>query len=513
MRGWRIFFPLFVAVTLGAAGVLAYFGVQSAADADRVAVESVRANNARLVDEKIDRVERKLIDTENVLLDLMSGVDGNTFRQRWDDYVGPSPFVRSVFLLGPEGEIIAWVSSRQGSARGEFFQLFRSRVLPDLGLGRWPPGMLKHLHARYEGHFSLFAYQTRLLRGLPLTTVLEIDQDNIVGDIFPKTFDSLRGEIHFAVYDQDGSLVYGASFPEDEPFTDGGRFPTTLYRWTLRLSPARAEALSAAIAARAVWRDRLLLFSAIILLVGVLGVGYTAIQAQRLAALKTEFVSNVSHELKTPLSLIRMFAELLRFGPARDEKKTREYVTIIHRESERLAMLIENVLDFARHERRERLVFSPLDLGETVSKAAESLRPRIEQEGHRLVVEVAPGLMIRGDGAAITRAVQNLIDNAAKFSERGCEVRVVCSSQEGEAWLSVADTGPGIPPEDLPRVFERFYRGQRRGGRLVRGSGIGLSLVREIARQHGGRAEAESRLGAGSRFTLFFPLMSPEEGA
>lgn len=504
MVSWRWLFVWFAVVSFGAAAGLSYVALESASEVERLAVESVRLHTARLADEKVDRVERKLIDTENVLLDLMSGVDEQGFRQRWDDYVGPAPFVKSVFLLGPEGEVLSWVSAREGEARAAFLQHFTSRVVPDLELRRWPLGMLKHLHARYDRRDSLFAYQRREFMGRAVTTVLEIDQDNLLGDIFPKTFDALRGEVRFSVVDQSGELIYGDP-PRGESLGKVERFPTTLYRWTLHLAPDQGEALVEASARGGALRGGLVLLALLILLLGVAGVGYAAVQAQRLAALKTEFVSNVSHELKTPLSLIRMFAELLHKRPAREEKKGREYVAIIHRESERLAMLIENVLDFARLEKGQKIERQPVSLREVAERAVEALRPRLEQDGFRLVLRVEDTPSVLGDGAALGLVVQNLLDNAAKFSERAGELRVEVGREEGAVWLAVEDDGPGIPEDELPRVFDRFFRGKRRG-RPVRGSGIGLSLVQEIARQHGGRVEVTSALGRGSRFVVRLPV-------
>jgi two-component system phosphate regulon sensor histidine kinase PhoR len=485
MFSLRLLFPVFVLVALLSAATLAYLGIKSANDSEDLTTQSLISNTTRLAQEKVDRIERKLIDTENVLLDLMSGVDEASFLQRWDDYVGPAPFAKSVILLGPQSDILARLTVRKGKEREAFFTLLNERIIPDLEVGKWPVGMLKHFHTRYQNRFYLFSYQAREVQGRVLTTILEMDADNILGDIFPKTFDALQDEFHFVITDQSGAVIYGEPFSSVGPYTKEIQFPTTLYRWRLALSPRQASALSAAANSRSVLRYELFAFAAFILLIGLLGIGYTVKRERDFANLQADFVSNVSHELKTPLSLIRMFSEMLRYGPARDEKRTQGYVEIIHREGERLAFLIDNVLDFSRFEQgKSKRAMKPFALDEVVARVVEQLRPRLSRDGHEIVAVLQSKATCIGDADAFSLAVQNLLDNAAKFAEPPCEIRVNTQAEGDEAIVSVEDAGPGIAPEDLPHIFERFFRGKRQGQKPVRGSGIGLSLVSSIVKQH-----------------------------
>ena len=370
MFSLRLLFPLFALVMVLSSTTLAYLGANSAVESEQLTTESLIANTTRLAEEKIDRVERKLIDTENVLLDLMSGVDEAAFLQRWDDYVGPSPVVKAVVLLGQQGEILARLTSRPQEERDGFFALLNEKIISELGIGEWPVGLLKHLHMRYQKRFYLFAYQARSVQGRTLTTLLEIDMDNILGDIFPKTFDSLHSEFQFVITDQSNAVIYGEPFTSAGPYTQELQFPSTLYRWRLTLAPRQADALLLAASARATLRYELFALSAFVLLVGLFGVGYAVARERTFATLQADFVSNVSHELKTPLSLIRMFSEMLRFGPARDEKKTQGYIEIIHREGERLALLIDNVLDFSRFEQgKTKRAARPFSLDEVATRA------------------------------------------------------------------------------------------------------------------------------------------------
>jgi two-component system, OmpR family, phosphate regulon sensor histidine kinase PhoR len=178
------------------------------------------------------------------------------------------------------------------------------------------------------------------------------------------------------------------------------------------------------------------------------------------------------------------------------------------RESERLSNLIENVLDFAKVERgRDAYDFAEGDVGEAVAKAANVYRYRAEREAVKLVVEIAPQLpLARIDERAIQLAIINLVDNALKYAPNGDVITVRATEEHGTIFVRVIDRGPGVPLEDRERIFERFVRGSRDGASArVRGSGIGLALVKHIAESHGGEAMVESSASTGATFTFTIP--------
>jgi two-component system phosphate regulon sensor histidine kinase PhoR len=218
-----------------------------------------------------------------------------------------------------------------------------------------------------------------------------------------------------------------------------------------------------------------------------------------------------------------MFAEMLQSGRVQSDAKRQEYLDIIVRESERLSALIENVLDFARLERgRGSYEFTEGDVGDAVNRAANVLRYRAEREGVRLVVDVAPELpRARIDERAIQLAVINLVDNALKYAPDSQEilVRATRDAAQGTVRVDVVDDGPGVPAEDRARIFERFVRlagattGKGAGATPVRGSGIGLALVKHIAESHGGHAWVESDdTKGGSTFSFSIPAGAESEG-
>ena len=230
-----------------------------------------------------------------------------------------------------------------------------------------------------------------------------------------------------------------------------------------------------------------------------------------LARQKTDFVSNVSHELKTPLTSIRMFAELLAEGRVTDPEKQRAYLGIITAEAGRLTRLINNVLDFARLERGEKKYqFGPCDLSGLAGETAAAYRPHLETGGFRLDCELSPTpLVVHGDPDALAQVLVNLLSNAEKYGGERKEITVRTSLQTSPlpyAEVQVLDRGLGVPPGCEEKIFEKFYRAHDSLSNGVQGSGLGLTIARQIARAHGGDVTCAAREGGGSRFSLRLPV-------
>jgi signal transduction histidine kinase len=244
-------------------------------------------------------------------------------------------------------------------------------------------------------------------------------------------------------------------------------------------------------------------------------------QQLTLARQKTDFVSNVSHELKTPLTSIRMFSELLSEGKVADETQRKHFLQIISGETARLTRLINNVLDFARIERGEKKYnFERCDLKEVVRDTVESYRPQLESKGFMLNLSLpAEKIEVNADCDALAQVLVNLLSNAEKYSASGKEIAVELRRQRDEnsshvlmsphpivAELRVLDRGPGVPRGTEEKIFEQFYRANDSLSSGIQGSGLGLTLARQIARAHGGDVRYEGREGGGSCFVLTMPI-------
>jgi signal transduction histidine kinase len=255
------------------------------------------------------------------------------------------------------------------------------------------------------------------------------------------------------------------------------------------------------------------LMGLVILGATLFGLRYTVRQLE-LARIKSSFVSNVSHELKTPVALIRLAVETLEMRRFKSPEESDKFVRLIARETLRLNQLVDNILDFARLEAGQRAFkFTEVDLVEVVRETLDSYRLRLEDQGFTLVVDLPDELPpVRGEAGAIAQCLLNLLDNAMKYSRSAKEIRVAAAARNGEVAVSVSDRGIGISPRDQRRVFDKFVRLETGLVHDVKGAGLGLSLVDQIVRAHGGRVEVTSALGEGSTFTLVFPA-TPGEGA
>ena len=227
-----------------------------------------------------------------------------------------------------------------------------------------------------------------------------------------------------------------------------------------------------------------------------------------LARQKTNFVSNVSHELKTPLTSIRMFSEMLADDRVLDPEKRRHFLHIITAETARLTRLINNVLDFARMERGERAYHpTACDLAELVTETVSAYRPHLESVGFTLRFHPPESsLPVRADRDALAQVLLNLLSNAEKYSgeRRDIEIDVIRSGKAAE--VRVLDRGPGVAAGCEEKIFDQFFRANDSLASGIQGSGLGLTLARQIARTHGGDIRYASRDGGGSCFTLSLPL-------
>jgi len=238
--------------------------------------------------------------------------------------------------------------------------------------------------------------------------------------------------------------------------------------------------------------------------VGAILVFHDLTRIKKLENTRQEFVANVSHELRTPLSLIKGCVETLIDGAKDNPAAAERFLRTIERNANRLALLIDDLLTIAHLESgKTQMNFSALNLRQAADRVMEDLQPNARKKSVKLINEIPADLLAKADSNRIHQVFSNLIDNAIKYGRQ--EGQVVAGGRTidgGKIEISIRDDGPGIPPESLPRVFERFYRVDKARSRDQGGTGLGLSIVKHIVQSHGGKVWVSSKIGEGSVFSF-----------
>jgi two-component system, OmpR family, phosphate regulon sensor histidine kinase PhoR len=500
-------FPAIVCATLA----LSYYGYRYAKTTSERSKASLMEGNRQVAQALASSLQQR-IDTAD--FDLFKEIE-------WDDETGgPQPAVElpevmeSVVVLDRDLRIRSVYPPPETRRRGRELERWQNYVkgLNWNSLQPWTPaqpGNFRHLHQLFEGRSVLIAYASKQSQdGEEYFVAAKMNLGLISRKWLPEEARALGGGRKIAILDEVARPIFGQPVKDrDQRFLHEASFGKTLYAWRIQTLPKNVEELQAQAETERLLGVLLIPVSTLIIAIGLAVVWLTVIAERRASRLKSDFIANVSHELKTPLSLIRMFGELLATGKHKGESNPRQYAEIITREAERLSHLIDNVLDFARIERgKASYDFAEGRLEDVIERALDVVRYRVEKEKMRLRTEIEPGLpRVRMDENAVTLVLLNLIDNAVKYAVDGKEVEVRLVRTPGGVLLSVRDQGPGIPIDEQARIFERFYRARAARDRNVRGSGIGLALVKHIVAAHGGRLAVASVPGQGATFTVVFP--------
>jgi len=232
---------------------------------------------------------------------------------------------------------------------------------------------------------------------------------------------------------------------------------------------------------------------------------------KRLERVRKDFVANVSHELRTPLTSIKGYIEALIDGAKDDPEKFGEFLKIIQKHTDQLNILLYDLLQLSTIESGQyQWRHVAVSVSEMIEKAVHLLRPTAEKKRQTISIDCQADIgTVNGDADKLTQVLINLIDNAIKYTPEGGEISIQARPVENTVKFAVADTGIGIPPREIPRIFERFYRVDRARSRAMGGTGLGLSIVKHIVEAHGGTVSVESEMGEGSRFVVSLPIRSP----
>jgi signal transduction histidine kinase len=375
--------------------------------------------------------------------------------------------------------------------------------------------------ARAAGALRMLGYVlTRDYEGRPVAAYgFESDPSHFTRPLFgeivarqvllpPSLLRGLRSDsvLSIAVHDPAGEEIYRSSarfaprYASED--TLGGRFGNLHVRVAIRPEIAGQLVVGGLPRSRMPMLLALFILTSGLLLIALLNLR----RQQELARLRTDFVSSVSHELRTPLAQIRLFAELLSLGKLRSDDERRRSARIIDQEARRLTYLVENVLNFARSERRaNRLRLEDTEVAREVREVLDTFAPLTRAKDVTLHAELTDGLVASVDRAALHQILLNFLDNAVKYGPAGQTITVRARAAADRLLIEVVDEGAGIPAEERERIWEPYHRLER-DAKSVAGSGIGLAVARELVELHGGRAWVEDARPRGARFIVALPL-------
>jgi two-component system, OmpR family, phosphate regulon sensor histidine kinase PhoR len=490
---------------LAAAAALAYYGY--AATSGETSRDRELALMQDLAEEKVLNIEFLIDDADKKLMREIE-LDELPRLQKKVETSGAG--VVSVIVLDEQLNLVpsGSVSTQPEKQAKEFRDWMLANVVPQLPLARQPLDERGHVYLNLDRPY-LFSFMRRVSDGRTFYIVIEDDLFHLVRLCEQLFFISDESKRLYQVVDDRGQLRCGVPFRDiGEGLVLERRFASTWDGFVLRVAQKDIGDLDLLRRKRMI--NSVLIGGAVaVILGGLLVLGFAIRRERRLSALKSEFISNVSHELKTPLSIISMFGEMLAQGRTKSPEQAHEYAEIIWRESVRLARLIDNVLDFAKIERGADMYEfeDAVDLREVVERAIDLSGRRVAAAEMTLASTLEEELPpVRLDANAFTVAVLNLIDNAVKYAVDGKKIQLELARRDDRVVLSVRDWGPGIDPEEHEHIFDRFYRARAIRLKPIRGSGIGLALVQHIARAHGGDVAVESRPGHGSTFSIWLPI-------
>lgn len=358
--------------------------------------------------------------------------------------------------------------------------------------------------------FGFFKLPAALQQSEIIALGFQFEKDYILSNLFPEILTSveLGKDIVVGILSNNDSLLYIQHNQALSNYLVVENFSQIFVDWKVALYDLDGKSIEQIMGKEKQLYLILFIGIIIVMLIGIVIMIRAVIHESEISRMKSEFVSNVSHELKTPLALIRMFGETLDEGIVTDEKKRREFYSIIRKESERLTLLINNVLDFSKMDTRvKKYYFEDADLVNIVRSSLEAYKFHIRDNGfeieHELTDEV---IILKIDKDAISQALLNLFSNAVKYSNEEKYIMVKVHKDLTSAFISVSDNGVGIPKEELKKIFDKFYRVPTTKGKERSGSGLGLTIAKHIVEAHGGKIEVESEIGKGSTFTIRIPL-------
>jgi signal transduction histidine kinase len=540
-RTLRLAVGLAVVVAIPVA-ILFYFQFRSISALSQSSTVVLR----QLSQENADAVTKVLVDTlrtprTDVLLKILQRqtepLDLNAIEATFEQGLVSDPFVDRFYVWSDvtndyKGQVLAYDRTSYGFITNPPESALIVKRFHDLAPEQRAIAIFDDTiggrRTHFQGQLRFTFTRDRLTSFLALAVDAERLRSEYVPRLLATKFPKIEGPTGFpplAVTVLDGSkrVVYPAGSSATDSFVDERAFPLVFFdpdlasfaapekrapeTWRVRTGYGN-QTIPDIVAARERPQRVMMAMLAGIMALGVFFIARAAARELRVAEMKSNFVSSVSHDLKTPLALIQLFAETLELGRLKNTDRAPEYYRIINSEARKLTRLINNLLDFSKIEAGLRKYqLEPTDLTSVARRVVDSLDSQFRHNQFLVTLDApeAP-VFVKLDAEAAEQALENLLSNAMKYSPEHREIAVEVGTLDGFGVVHVRDRGIGIPPRLQRKIFQKFYRVQTDAGTGPQGTGLGLAIVDHVMRAHGGFVRVDSEAGRGSTFTLYFPL-------
>jgi signal transduction histidine kinase/tetratricopeptide (TPR) repeat protein len=343
---------------------------------------------------------------------------------------------------------------------------------------------------------------------------IKIEERHLIENVIPSAIANIQfiDSPDVVISNLSGEILLGERNSSAETPTTTAFFEDNFPPWRIEIFQSGGEALGTLDLKRNFYFWTILTL-VVVLISGALLISRTIAQEMAILRLKSDFVSSVSHEFKSPLTSIKALAERLRDGKVKDSERMKQYFSVITQDADRLTHLVRNILDFSKiEEGKKEYEFEETDIARLVTQKIEDFRREEiakEMSIQTRISEDIPHLDV--DKEALSQALNNLLDNAVKFSAGRKKIEVILKKENANVIIEVKDKGIGIPADDLNKIFDKFYQGHKSVRQTAKGTGLGLTLVKHTIEAHGGRVEVKSRAGEGSTFSVILPIRKKRE--
>jgi len=406
------------------------------------------------------------------------------------------------------------IQRRDKNAEWEIMNSIRQEVIPDLRRKQSTPAVLSPIqYSKTIGNRTFLVYTCPIIetpQKKPVGLIgLKIKEDFLLNDVLSKAApnDLPADQTKLVVSDLEGKVLLGSEGLSAERTTLTEFFDDNFPPWKMEFYASQVEGIGFA-GLKGSFYFWTILTLVVVLTFGAVLIGRTIAHEMEILKLKSDFVSSVSHEFKTPLTSIKALAERLQGDKVIDSVRMKQYFSLISQNADQLTRLVKNLLDFSKiEEGKKEYHFSPTDVAQLVTQQIQDFGKNDVQKGARIGAHIPadiPPLLV--DGEALRQALNNLLDNAFKFSSAEGKVEVRVRRAGEKVSIEIADQGIGIPQDELEKIFDKFYQGSNAVKQSAKGTGLGLTLVKHIAEAHGGMISVRSKVGEGSTFSLILPI-------